>query len=74
MRFFCEVLNFFQQNLDMSQKLQSQKKELDRFKKENAELKKCLKKQKYRSEGKENLGSPRSLNSSRVESPLRERN
>lgn len=56
-------------------KLQSQKKIMEKFKKENAELKKGTKKQKYLTEDKENFGSPtRSLNSSRVESPFRERN
>lgn len=72
---YIKYLFYFQQNVDLSLKLQTQSKTLEKLKKENNELKKHVKKQKYISEDKENIGSPtRSLNSSRVESPFRERN
>ncbi|KAJ8945068.1 hypothetical protein NQ318_005248 [Aromia moschata] len=64
-----------QTNMDLEVKLQAQQKTLEKLKKENADMKKCLKRNKVYAEDKENVGSPnRSLNSSRIESPFRERN
>ncbi|XP_018571601.1 hyaluronan mediated motility receptor-like [Anoplophora glabripennis] len=62
-------------NMDLELKVQSQLKVMEKLKKENTDLKKCLRKTKLHPEDKENINSPnRSLNSSRVESPFRERN
>lgn len=61
--------------MDLELRIRSQLKITDKLKKENADLKKCARKSKFHSEDKENIGSPnRSLNSSRHESPFRERN
>ncbi|KAG5887967.1 hypothetical protein JTB14_035042 [Gonioctena quinquepunctata] len=63
-----------QSNIDLETKLQTAQRTIEKLKKEN-DLKKVMKKNKVSKEDKENFGSPnRSLNSSRIESPFRNRN
>nr|XP_023014708.1 interaptin [Leptinotarsa decemlineata] len=64
-----------QSNVDLDLKLLTHIKTIEKLKKENSDLKKLVKKTKLSKEDKENFGSPnRSLNSSRIESPFRDRN
>lgn len=71
----CNFIFVFKSNTDLELKMRSQLKVIEKLKKENVELRKCARKSKLHPEDKENIGSPnRSLNSSRVESPFRERN
>ncbi|CAG9819700.1 unnamed protein product [Phaedon cochleariae] len=64
-----------QNNTELEAKMKYHLKTIEKLKKENCDLKKCMKKNKLTKEDKENFGSPnRSLNSSRIESPFRDRN
>lgn len=61
--------------MDLDIKLTTQLKTIEKLKKENNDLRKSVRRSKFVSEDKENMGSPnRSLNTSRIESPFRDRN